>query len=252
MEHSRRQHLILEELKESGAIRVRTLADRFSVAEMTVRRDLEQLERKGLLVRRYGGALKAAAADSLFSFAERQGMHKVEKKAVGLAASGLIRDNETVFIDCGSTPFQIAVHLAGRALRIITNSLPVVSELIHAPGIRITFIGGEIVNDRRSSQGPVAEKVLSAYRADKAFIGADGVSLKNGLSAYNEPEGLVSRKMADQAKEVYLVTDSSKLERDSFFKYAPLDCLTAIITDSRADGALVAGYRRQGIKVILA
>ncbi|MFH0920924.1 MAG: DeoR/GlpR transcriptional regulator [Fibrobacterota bacterium] len=181
------------------------------------------------------------------------GINKVAKKAIGKKASELITDNDTLFIDCGSTPFQIAQHLIGKKnIRIITNSLPVVSELIHDSEIRIIFLGGEVVNTRHATQGAMAERFIAEYRADKAFIGADGFSFENGLSAYDEREGAVSLKMMEQSRESYLVCDSSKLEKDSLYRFAPVTRLTALITDDRAQPEIISRLRKQNITVITA
>ncbi|MBL8028347.1 MAG: DeoR/GlpR transcriptional regulator [Fibrobacteres bacterium] len=253
MEHEKRHDFILNVLQKEENVNVQAIANHFGVAPMTVRRDLAFLERKGLLVRRYGGAVKSGSAERLFSFAERMGMHKVEKTAIGKKAAELIQNGDTIFIDCGSTPYQMARHISGtNNIRIITNSLPVVSELIVDPSIRIIFAGGEIVNDRRASQGPIAERALAEYRADKAFIGVDGVSLKTGLTAFNEMEGIMSKRMAAHAREVYLLCDSSKLEKDSFYQFAPIRKITAIVTDDRANQEIISRYRQEGVSVIIA
>lgn len=253
MSHKTRQDYILESLESAGIVKVRDIASRYKVSPMTVRRDLLSLERRGLLVRRYGGAFKSTAADTFFSFNERLGMHKVAKKAIGLAASTIVKDNDTVFIDCGSTPYQLARHIHGRKnLRVITNSLPVVSELLQNASTRIIFIGGEINHSRRATQGRQAERLLAEYRADKAFIGADGVSVDNGLSAYHELEGAISRHMMEHAREAFLLCDSSKLGKDSLFIFKPLNAIKAVITDKRAAPDLVARFRRHGIPVITA
>ncbi len=248
-----RKNSILEGLGRSGSVSVAELSRTFRVAPMTVRRDLLALERKGLLVRRYGGAVRSETASRLFSFTERMGLKKVEKRAIGAKAAELVGDNETVFIDCGSTAFQMCSHLRGkRNLRVISTSLPVISELILNPAVRLFLVGGDILHERRASYGRTAEKTLAACRADKAFIGADGVSLAGGLSAYDEREGLISRTIAERSREVYVLCDSGKLETESFFPFLPLDRITAVITDSGLDKSTAGIYRRKGIRIIIA
>lgn len=253
MQPEKRKTAILNALRDNGSASVADIAGRFRVAPMTVRRDLTELEAKGLLIKRYGGAVASSAAETLFSFAERQGRNKVEKRAIGEKAAALIRDNETVFIDCGSTPYQVSLNLTSRkGLRVITNSLPVVQALMTQPHVRVTLLGGDIVHERRSAYGRLTRKALAEYRADKAFIGADGISLTGGLSAYDEQEGLVSGKMAERAREVYLVCDSGKIEKDSFFPYMPIEKVKGVITDNGIDRAVAAQYRKKGINLIIA
>ncbi len=248
-----RRETILERIKRNGTVSVVALAREFGVAQMTVRRDLLEMERKGLLIRRYGGAVRSEASDRIFSFTERMGLRKVEKRVIGEKAASFIVDNETVIIDCGSTPYQISPNLKNRKnLRVVTNSIPVVMELILYPAVRLFLLGGEFLNDRRASCGHFTEQMLSSIRADKAFIGADGVSLSGGLSAHDEREGKISQKMAERAREVFLICDSSKLEKDSYFPFMSLAQIKGIVTDSGVDKSLIKTYAKHGIKIFVA
>lgn len=249
----RRVQYILEALDRRDFVRVSELVKRLEVSHMTVRRDLAELEDKGLLVRSYGGAMKGEVIESLFSFARRLERNRAQKEAICRAASRFVRDGEVLFIDCGSTLFRLCHHLKGRKnLRVITTSLPVVAELIHQANIRVSLAGGEVVGERQAVYGAAAERQIGEYHADKAFIGADGLSLKNGLSSYDEQEAGVTRRMAESADRVYLLCDSSKIERDSYVRFAPLSLFQVLITDRRLPPPVRERYRKQGIEVITA
>lgn len=245
-----RSRQILKMLDLNEFVSVADLIRELEVSHMTVRRDLGELEERGLLVRRYGGAMRSSATTSLFSFDRRASTNRRQKEAVCRAAARYINDGDTIFVDCGTTLFRLAHIIAThRAVRVITNSLPVVSELLGYPEISLSFVGGEIDRDRKASYGPKAEQAIREYHADRAFIGADGVSLANGLSSYDEKEGNITRRMAENADEVVLLCDSSKLETDSFSRFAPLSLVTHLVTDSGLAPEIRKQYTRHGLNV---
>jgi DeoR family fructose operon transcriptional repressor len=253
MEQPRRVQYILGALDRQQFVRVNELVERLGVSHMTVRRDLAELESKGLLVRAHGGAMKGEAIESLFSFARRLERNRAQKEAICRAASRFVEDGDILFIDCGTTLFRLCHHLKMRRnLRVITTSLPVVAELIHRANIRVSLVGGEVVGERQAVYGAATERQIGEYHADKAFIGADGLSLKSGLSSYDEQEAGVTRRMAENADRVYLLCDSSKIERDSYVRFAPLGLFQILITDRQLSRAVRDRYRKKGIEITTA
>ncbi len=250
MDQEFRKKHILEQLERSGRVTLQNLVKFFHTSEMTVRRDLTELERQGFLIRKYGGAVKTEAVDSLFSFNRRVERNSDQKETICRTASQFISDGDSIFIDCGTTLFRLAHFIKNRRIRVITNSLPVVSELLNDPQIRLSFVGGDIDSDRQASYGRIAEKTISEFRADKAFIGMDGVSLENGLSSFDEKEGMVTKTMAEHADKVYLLCDSSKIEKDSYFRFAPVSLINTLITDSEVHSQLIGLYKEKGVEII--
>jgi len=250
MDQEFRKKHILEELERSGRVNLQELVKLFQTSEMTVRRDLTELERQGFLIRKYGGAVKTEAVDTLFSFNRRVERNSDQKEAICRTASQFIEDGDIIFIDCGTTLFRLAHFIKNRRIRVITNSLPVISELLNDPQIRLSFVGGDIDSDRQASYGRIAEKIISEFRADKAFIGMDGVSLSNGLSSFDEKEGLVTKTMAEHAGKVYLLCDSSKIEKDSYFRFAPVSLIDTLVTDSEVNSQLIGLYKEKGVEII--
>ncbi len=246
----RRKSYILKTLNERDHLNVQELSAHFNVSQMTIRRDLSELEEKGYLIRKYGGAVKSDAVDNLFSFNNRLEENGSQKETICRIASDFIEDNDVIFIDCGTTLFRLS-HYIGRKnrLRVITNSLPVVSELINFPNIKLTFIGGDIVDDRKASYGATAEGMIGEYHADKAFIGADGISLNKGLSSYDEQEAKITKKMAENADRVFLLCDSSKIEKNSFYRFAPVSLIDVMITEKSIGKAETARYLKNNILI---
>lgn len=251
MPQARRFQDILKTLEKQDFVRVSDLVRRLEVSHMTIRRDLAELEQKGYLIRTHGGALKGEVLESLFSFDRRLERASAQKQAIGRAAARFVEDGDILFLDCGTTPFSLCAHLRQRkSLRVITTSLPVAAALLHSPGIRLSLIGGEVVGERQAVYGAAAERAIGEYHADKAFVGADGLSLAGGLSSYDEQEAGVTRRMAENAGRVFLLCDSSKIERDSYVRFAPLSLFHVLVTDDGLPRAVRERYRRQGIEII--
>jgi DeoR family transcriptional regulator, fructose operon transcriptional repressor len=251
MDWDKRKKYILHALDREGSVSVQNLSRNLDVSQMTVRRDLSTLEYKGFLIRRYGGAVKSEVLETLFSFEKRNEKNSRKKEEVCELGADNIEEGDTVFIDCGTTLFRLCRHvIAYRRLRVITNSLPVVSELLPYGHIQVTLVGGELLHERKAVYGKIAEKTLSELHACKAFIGTDGISIKNGLSSYDEKEGNISRIMAENAETVFLLCDSSKVEYNSYVRTGPLELIDFLVTDTDIDPVTLNIYKNHGITTI--
>ena len=196
-----RHRFITGYLDKNESIGIHEISEKCGVSEITVRRDLTELESRGLILRTHGGAIKPGRSRSLFDFDEKSSRNRDEKIEIAKKAAGYIRENETIYMDCGTSVFFLSRFLKEFSnIRIITNSLPVVSELIGHSNIMIYLIGGELDNSRKALYGPMTENLLERYKADKAFIGAGGVSLSKGLSSKDEKEASITKKMAPQLR----------------------------------------------------
>lgn len=252
MKQSQRVKFILEKIKQDLQIGVQDIVQAFQVSEITARRDLINLENQGALLRTHGGAIASPLQPKgMFSFDEKSTMSQQQKEHICKIAVGLIQENDTIFIDSGSTLFYMCQHLKTfKRLNVITNSLPVVSELMAMPNLKVNLIGGEVDPQRRATHGMIAEQNLEKYFTKKAFIGTDGVSLKMGLTAFDEKAAATSRKIAFAAEQVFLLCDSSKIEQNSAVHFAPLSVLTALITDPNVPAVCVENYATAGLEVV--
>jgi DeoR family fructose operon transcriptional repressor len=239
-------------LDKSEAITIKDIVNKCKVSEITARRDLISLEQKGIIKRTHGGAILTSGLPELFGFDNKAREHREQKIEICKLAASLIEDNDTIYMDCGTTVFFLARFITRfKNLRVITNSLPVVSELIPYPQLKIYLIGGELDNDRKALYGSMTENLIARYKADKAFIGAGGVSLENGLSSVDEKEASITTKMAEAAKKVFLLCDSSKIENDSYFTYSSLSVLTNLVTDAGISQEHLNIYQNRGINVLV-
>ena len=249
---AKRKELILDALNENGVLHTHEILEKCNVSEITIRRDLIELESKGLLIRTHGGAIKSQAMDLKFSFDLKIGQNREHKETICQLAANYINEGDIIFIDCGTTLSLLTRHIANfNNLTIITTSLPVISGLIGFPNIRLSLIGGEVDHERQATYGPVAENNIEKHHADKAFVGADGLSLKKGLSSYDDKEGAVTLKMIENADKVYLLCDSSKIEKNSFVKIASINKIHHLITDKAIMPEQIKQYQDFGVDVII-
>lgn len=243
-----RRHIILTQLNKQGEVSVDQLAEQFSTSEVTIRKDLSALEKNGLLLRRYGGAI--ALPEELI--AVEASKISPNKQNIARAGAKLIRDFNRVIIDSGSTTSALIAELNDkRGLLVMTNSLQLASslhELENEPTLLMT--GGTWDPHSESFQGQVAEQVLRSYDFDQLFIGADGIDLTRGTTTFNELTGL-SKVMAEVSREVIVMVESDKFGRRIPNLELPWSKVSILITDDRLAADDVEKITEQGIEVIL-
>ena len=244
---------IIDQLENKEHLSIGELADKFRVSEITIRRDLDELEGQGLLFRTHGGAIRNKPISNLFSFDAKASRRQKEKLEICRYAASLINDGDIIFLSCGTTVYHLARYIAKlNNIRVITNSLPVVSELMQHPQIKVNLIGGELDHVRRALYGSTTESIIHRLRATKAFLGAAGISLANGLSSNDEKEGIITATMAEVAKNCIVLCDSSKFEHDAYITYAPISIAEMIITDSGAEPSILKRYKEANINIVMA
>ena len=246
-----RKEVILNMLNENGVLYTQEIMKMCDVSEITIRRDLTELEAQGLLIRTHGGAVKSKAIEMLFTYELKINQNRQNKEMICQLATQYIEEDDIIFIDCGTTLSLITKFITRfNKLTVITTSLPVISELIKYPNLRLSLIGGEIDIERQAIYGSIAENNIGMYHANKAFIGADGISLKKGLSSYDEKEAFITLKMIENSDEIFLLCDSSKIEKNSFVKFASVTRIHHLITDSLISPEHLKMYRDYGLDVI--
>lgn len=243
-----RKQKLIEKLEQDGIVDVKEMAILLETSEITVRRDLAILAKQGLLVRTHGGAMKVSLSQMPVTFAQKSAVNAEQKDEICRKAVAHIREGDVVFLDCGSTVFRMCPLIRNMKIQVVTNSLPIVNELIGS-SISLNFAGGEIDSERQAAHGKIAVEHFQRYRADKAFVGIDGISLKNGLSASSEKEAEITMAISQNARETFFLCDSSKLERDRYFPFAGIDFVKYLITDSRATEELIENYRAFGVNM---
>ena len=244
-----RRHTILALLSEQGEVSVDQLARQFETSEVTIRKDLAALEKNGLLLRRYGGAVPMP--QELIS--EPSQPVSAYKQAIARAAVGCIREHARIIIDSGTTTAAMIPQLGPKTgLVVMTNSLNVaraLSELEHEPVLLMT--GGTWDPHSESFQGQVAEQVLRSYDFDQLFIGADGIDLARGTTTFNELLGL-SRVMAEVAREVIVMVEADKIGRKIPNLELPWSSIHTLITGERLPAEAREQIAARGVNLICA
>lgn len=252
-----RQSKILEYIAENGEIKIQDICAMFEISDMTARRDLNDLDRRGLLRRVHGGAVANLGRSYEPPFQTRSIKNKQLKKAIGAKAAELIFDGDSVALDVGTTTLEVARHLSQRRnLTILTNCLQIASLLVGSLSLEVDarlIITGGIVRPRELSMiGSIPEDVYRSFHTDKAFIGIGGISIENGLTEYNIEDSEIKKILLQNAREKIVVADSTKFGETTFNTVSPLEAVDVIITDSQAPPDIVSAIENLGVKVILA
>jgi DeoR/GlpR family transcriptional regulator of sugar metabolism len=229
-----RQQLIIERLEKKGQIRISELTDQIGVSEMTIRRDLESLERDGLLKRVHGGATRAISRSYEPMYSVRARLELEAKEALGRTAAEIVRDGDTCVVDGGTTGLAIARALHGRQnLTVCTTSLRVAQELADEPGIRLMIIGGIVRQGEHSIVGDLADCAFENLRFDVLFLTASGVHLEEGITEWNLDDARVKRSAIRSARRCVLTADATKIGKVAFSRVCGFDAIHAFVTDRR-------------------
>lgn len=246
-----RKREIQKLLQAQGKVKTLALAELFEVSEPTIRRDINEMEEQGLLIRTHGGAIALDTAEKEPSFVEKSDRLQKEKEQIGRIAAAMIHDGDTVVMDTGTTTLMIARHMQAENVTVVTNSLDIAYELENKPNVEILITGGVIRWNTRAMVGPVADSALDRFRVDLAFIGANAVSIENGITTPNVGEADIKRKMIRVARKTFLVLDHTKFDRTTFSRIADLSEISGIITDPGVSNDIVRRYEQADVSIIL-
>lgn len=228
---TQRRQKILAEVRKSAGTSAEDLALRFGVSVETIRRDLRDLRDRGLLERVYGGALPVQSTEG--TFAARSGKHQDRKRAIARMAAALVKPDDTIAIDVGTTALEVARALPAEFRgRVLTNSIPVAMELSGNEKIELLLSGGQVRHGDAACFGRRADDFFEEFYADKAFLGSGAVHAEAGLTDYHPHEVATRRVIIAHAGASYVLADSSKLGAIAVCRVCPVTQLTAILTDS--------------------
>ena len=243
-----RRHTIMQLLQEQGEVSVEQLGQLFDISEVTIRKDLSELETNGFLLRKYGGAI--LMPKEIIDENENDELTK-RKFVIAKAAAERIRDHNRIIVDSGSTTAALIKQLnLKQGLVVMTNSLSVATELRaleNEPTLLMT--GGTWDTRSESFQGKVAEQVLRSYDFDQLFIGADGIDLARGSTTFNELVGL-SQVMAEVSREVVVMVESQKIGRKMPNLELTWQQIDVLITDTGLSEQDKQAILAHGVEVI--
>ena len=249
-----RKNYILEKIRTEKKVNASDIVKEFNVTMETVRRDLEDLENNGLLRRVYGGAVEGKIYDVEPSLGDRMVTNLEAKKKIAVSTCDLIKPNEMIFMDGGTTLLEVAKELARRNIEVsvVTNALQIAVTLSEASNIKIIILGGFVFNG-----DPVITKFLNPsdiniFHFDKLFLGAASVNTTQGVTDFNLDVSIIKRELMKRSNQHVFVADSSKFGK--FVKYTVADFgqIDYLVTDSNISREDFEACKNANIKLIIA
>ncbi|SDY40499.1 DeoR/GlpR family DNA-binding transcription regulator [Eubacterium barkeri] len=231
-----RQNAIVELVNENGAVKVKDLSLQFHVTEDSIRKDLTRLEKKGLLKKRYGGAVKIRINPHDVTVHQRKEKHIVEKQRIAKNALHLIEDEYTIYLDISTANLELAKLLihSDKKVTVVTNMVDVMLTLAHSENIKVIFIGGTLNRSCDGFVGSLSEALIRQFRFDLSFMGVVGMDVYgNSVDTYVVEDGMTKKVALAASKKAYLMLECRKLEMDGTYKYAKVDDFVGVIMDEK-------------------
>lgn len=248
-----RQQTILTRARGEGRVEVASLATELGVTQETIRRDLDRLERQGLVRRVHGGAIPTGRLDFEPGLSQRDSTASAEKAGIARAAVALLPRQGTVLLDAGTTTARLATLLPDDAdLTVVTNALPIATSLASRSGITVHLVGGRVRSRTLAAVDTWAVDTLSRLNVDVVVLGTNGFSIARGLTTPDPSEAGVKSAMVAAGRRVVALADSTKFGNDQLARFAELRDVDVLITDHGLAADDVAAIERQGPEVILA
>lgn len=242
-----RQHQILQFIRQHKVVKLVTLTKEFNVSMETIRRDVQQLMQDKKIEKFYGGVKYIEPVEGLIDHRFHEQL--TEKIAIAKACASLVQDGECIFIDSGTTTYQMTPFLLDKEkLTVVTNSLPVAFDLIGS-NIEVILLGGKV---RHSEKSVTSNEFLFRFEhlnINKAFICASGVSIEKGISDFSLDEAITRKQIISISHKVYVATDSSKFNKDVAIQVCPVDDVDVIITDDALSKKTIQHFSEKGVQI---
>lgn len=231
-----RQDDIVSLVNKKGSVRVKELSEKYDVTEDSIRKDLTQLEKKGLLKKTYGGAMKIRINVHDLDVAQRKDKNIDMKQKIAKKAMELIKNGDMVFLDISTANLELAKLLAKSMIPItvVTNMIDVMQVLTTATTVKVIFLGGTFSRGYDGFVGSITIDQIVNYRFDIAFVGVVGVDLiDNSVDTYMVEDGLTKSAVIEASKKVYMMLETRKFNMDGTYKYAKVDSFTGAVMDEK-------------------
>lgn len=239
-------------LQNQSHVTVAQLSRQLRVSSVTIRTDLTALAQRGRIVRTHGGAMASNKAGHELNFEYRSHLHHAAKQRIGEYAATLVHDGDSIFLDASTTALEVARAVRDqRELTVITNSLRSAQELVSSPNLTVLMPGGIVRREAFSLVGMWSADLIQQFNIGRAFLGARGFTLEEGLTDVNPDEVALKRAIVNIAKEVIGVVDHTKWNEVALASFCSIERLSILITDRRAPRKMVDAARARGLRVML-
>ncbi|MDD3839456.1 MAG: DeoR/GlpR family DNA-binding transcription regulator [Clostridia bacterium] len=247
-----RLNKIKEILYRDKRVDVLELSRLFSVTEVTIRRDLDKLEKEGFLIKTYGGAVLNEKVLGIPFVPESDDDALEEKRMIGKIASQMIEDGEAVFLSSGTTCLEIARNIKSKRLTVVTNDLLIGYELKDSIGIKVIVTGGDLIQSSSTLVGSFTLQALNSIYINKAFIGVKGVNFDSGYTVDSYEEAMVIQGIRKISSDIIIVADYTKFNRTAFARLGGLTMAKKIITNKQVPSAFKKFFFENSIKIYTA
>ncbi|NLM11543.1 MAG: DeoR/GlpR transcriptional regulator [Clostridiaceae bacterium] len=243
-----RQSKIKEILFKEKRVDVYELSQRFSVTEVTIRRDLDKLEKEGYLIKTYGGAvLKEDYSKEIEPYAEDD--TNEEKKLIGKIASQMIQNDEAIYLGPGKTCLEIAKNIKNKKITVVTNDISIGAVLKDSAGIKVIITGGDLIHSTGTLVGEFALNTLKNIFINKAFIGVKGIHLESGFTVNSHEEVRIFQEIKKISNEIIVVADYTKFNHTAFAKLGDITMSKKIITNKEIPNKYKSFFFENNIKL---
>ncbi|MGY5851418.1 DeoR/GlpR family DNA-binding transcription regulator [Salegentibacter sp. F14] len=242
---------ILQKLDNLGQVNVTDLSEQFGVSEVTIRNDLDKLEKNKLLIRAHGGAFKTN--NIALAVSEKKNINLESKRLIGKKAITLINENDSIILDSGTTTFEVSNNLGDFSkLTVISNALDIVNNLSKYKNLQVYMPGGFLKEFSMSLIGPMAERNFKQLYCKKLFLGIDGVKPNVGVFTHHMEEAYLNQIMIQIAEEVIVVADSSKFKKTGLAFIEGFESIHKVITDVNIEEENIKMLEKNNVEVIIA
>lgn len=246
-----RQNEIVKFIEKVEKATIEDIMDLLKISRSTVRRDLIDLERKNLIIRTRGGALKKKYFKYEFSLNEKKDLNLDKKRKIAQIARRFIKEGDVIYISGGTTTLELAKILFDiENLMVFTNAINILLELVNNSGIEIKLVGGDFRKKTFSMVGQEAINYLDRYNFDKAFVGVNGISVDEGFTTPNELEAIVDGEVIKKSKEKFILADETKFGAVAFSTICKINDVNYIITNKLLNSNLSKEIQKNGVKIV--
>lgn len=241
---------ILEQINKQKKVNTDQLAEQFGISKVTIRRDIDILAQKGLIIKTYGGAVSYSSSFlHEIPYSKKIVVNASAKQSVGFAAAQMISDGEIIILDAGSTTLEIAKHINQHNITVLTNDIKILNELAIKQNVNVMICGGILDKTVHTLAGKCATDFFEQVHVNKTFLGCDAVDFKFGISNRTFEEIDIKRAMIRAADDVIMVTDCSKLNRRVFAYLCDVADLSKLVIN-KIDDTSREKFASRGVEVI--